>query len=136
MTFGSAGFVWIYLRNPKYLIRAKMDRKYLYKKASETVEELRKHKREEQSDLRKQKRDKMLSLKRLRYAEVSGDSEPFNLTVGAVISLSRIIRKHGEDALSTLRKLKWGFTQGNLIADTFIAQDGALQSLVRFLTGK
>ncbi|XP_028408027.1 importin subunit alpha-2-like [Dendronephthya gigantea] len=112
-----------------------MERKHLYKTASETVDKLRTRKREEHSDLRKEKRDKLLSLKRLRYDESSEDSKHFNLTVEDVVSLSRTIQKRGSDSLDTLRKLKRGFTQDSLIVDTFVTQDGALQSLVRLLTG-
>ena len=112
-----------------------MERKHLYKAASDTVDKLRTRKREEHCGLRKEKRDKILSLKRLRYEESGENSDSFNLTVEDAISLSRAIRKQGPGSLDILRKLKRGFTQGNLIADTFIAQDGALQSLVRFLTG-
>lgn len=112
-----------------------MERKHLYKAASETVDRLRTRKREEHSDLRKEKRDKLLSLKRLRYEETSEDSKHFNLTVEDVVSLSRTIQKRGLDCLDSLRKLKKGFTQESLIVDTFVTQDGALQSLVRFLTG-
>ena len=112
-----------------------MERKHLYKAASETVDKLRTRKREEHCSLRKQKRDKILGLKRLRYEETGESGDSFHLTVEDIISLSTTLRKHGSDSLDILRKLKRGFTQGNLIADTFVAQDGALQSLVRFLTG-
>ena len=112
-----------------------MERKHLYKAASETVDKLRARKREEHSGLRKEKRDKILSLKRLRYEESGKNSDSFNLTVEDVISLSTTIRKHGPESLEILKKLKRGFTQGNVISDTFVAQDGSLQSLVRFLTG-
>ena len=112
-----------------------MERKHLYKAASETVDKLRARKREEHSGFRKEKRDKILSSKRLRYEGSGGNSDSFNLTVEDVVSLSTTIRKHGTDSLEILKKLKRGFTQGNVISDTFAAQDGSLQSLVRFLTG-
>jgi hypothetical protein len=112
-----------------------MERKHLYKAASETVDKLRTRKREEHCGLRKAKRDKILSLKRLRDEGSSENSDSFNMTVEDVISLSKAVRKHGPDSLEILKKLKKAFTQGNLISDTFLAQDGSLQSLVRFLTG-
>ena len=112
-----------------------MERKHLYKAASETVDKLRTRKREEQCGLRKEKREKILSLKRFRYEERGESSEALKFSVEDVISLVKTIRKHGPDSLTILRKLKRAFTQENVIADTFIAQDGALQSLVRYLTG-
>ena len=113
-----------------------MERKHLYKAASETVDKLRARKREEQCGLRKEKRDQILSLKRLKYEGSDESGDTLNLTVEDAFSLAKTIRKHGPDTFSVLRKLKRGFTLGNAIADTFIAQDGALQSLVRYLTGK
>lgn len=107
----------------------------MYKKTSETVDKLRTRKREEHDNLRKEKRDRILSLKRLKYEESCADSDYVNLTVEEVTLLAASLRSHRPDSLAILKKLKRGFTQGDLIADTFMAQDGALESLVRFLTG-
>lgn len=112
-----------------------MERKHLYKSASETVDALRTRRREEQSGFRKEKRDKILSFKRLRFGDNVEITEDIDLTVDVIIALAKSVQKRGSNTLKDLKKLRNAFTQGSKQADVFISQDGALQALVRYLTG-
>lgn len=112
-----------------------MERKHLYKSASETVDGLRARRREEQSGLRKEKREQILSFKRLRFEVKEEGTELDDLTVEEVLVVGKSLQKHGSNSLNDLKRLRNAFTQGSKLVDAFIIQDGTLQALVGYLTG-
>ena len=113
-----------------------MERKRLYKSASETVNALRARRREQQSGVWKEKREKILSFKRFRFEDKEDSSELNDLTVEEVAVIGKSVQKHGPNILKDLQRLRKAFTQGSEFGDAFITQlDGALEALVRYLTG-
>lgn len=112
-----------------------MDRSHLYKHATDTVEKLRFRNQKKQTDLRREKRKKILSLKRLRYGENLNGDESVLSTVEDVILMTRRLFEHNTQRLEILRKLKNIFAQGDTVSDTFLSQNGAIEVLVKHLTG-
>ncbi|XP_046840163.1 importin subunit alpha-9-like isoform X2 [Xenia sp. Carnegie-2017] len=113
-----------------------MDRSHLYKHATDTVEQLRFRIQKKQTDLRREKRKKILSLKRLRYGENLNGDESVLSTVEDVILMTRRLFEHNTQRLEILRKLKNIFAQGDTVSDAFLSQNGAIEVLVKHLTGK
>ena len=113
-----------------------MDRKELYKSASETVDSLRTKRREEQVGLRKEKRSKILSNKRYKLG-ISGerDVEFVELTVEQMLGIAKSFQHSSSEPVKELKALRNCFTQGSKFAEAFIMANGTLQSLVRYLTG-
>ncbi|XP_050411215.1 uncharacterized protein LOC126825590 [Patella vulgata] len=113
-----------------------MERKSLYKHKTQTVEEKRNQRRQEEIDQRKARRDKCVSDKRFRHSlSEDTDAQGDEISEQEVIDATNVLLNKEPEKLEALQTLRRAFAQGTTYIDTFFGQENALTCLVGILTG-